>query len=86
MVASPARSCGVHSRPVSTSRGAVALGVVGVEDAFVGAAGQQRRQLPREDDLVPYLRDGERVRIEVQDAAGASLFGAIDQRVRVGGR
>ena len=29
----------------------------------------------------PFLRFGDRVRIEMLDAAGASLFGAIDQRV-----
>ncbi|MCO6442046.1 MAG: fumarylacetoacetate hydrolase family protein [Nitrococcus mobilis] len=30
----------------------------------------------------PYLRFGDRVRIEMLDAAGRSLFGAIDQRLR----
>jgi fumarylacetoacetate (FAA) hydrolase len=29
----------------------------------------------------PFLRFGDRVRIEMQDAAGRSIFGAIDQRV-----
>jgi fumarylacetoacetate (FAA) hydrolase len=29
----------------------------------------------------PFLRFGERVRIEMLDAGGASLFGAIEQRV-----
>lgn len=33
----------------------------------------------------PYLRDGDRVRIEVHDEQGRSVFGAIDQRVRVCG-
>ena len=33
--------------------------------------------------LPPYLKDGDRVRIEVQDAAGRSVFGAIDQRVSI---
>ena len=32
----------------------------------------------------PFLRDGDRVRIDMQDAAGRSIFGAIDQRVRIG--
>ena len=31
----------------------------------------------------PYLAQGERVRIEMFDAAGASIFGAIDQRVEI---
>jgi fumarylacetoacetate (FAA) hydrolase len=30
-----------------------------------------------------YLRDGDRIRIEMKDADGASLFGAIDQKVRI---
>jgi len=34
-----------------------------------------------EDGLHPYLKDGDRVRIEVLDAQGGSVFGAIDQRV-----
>ena len=29
------------------------------------------------------MRDGDRVRIEMTDAAGRSIFGAIDQRVRI---
>jgi fumarylacetoacetate (FAA) hydrolase len=38
------------------------------------------------DDRLPsYLRHGDRVRIEVLDAHGASVFGAIDQRVVVRG-
>jgi fumarylacetoacetate (FAA) hydrolase len=31
----------------------------------------------------PFLRDGDRVRIEMRDAEGRTLFGAIDQRVRI---
>ena len=30
-----------------------------------------------------FLRDGDRIRIEMKDADGASLFGAIDQKVRI---
>lgn len=30
----------------------------------------------------PFLRSGERVRLEMQDAQGRSVFGAIDQRYR----
>lgn len=36
-----------------------------------------------EADLQPYLRHGDRVRIEVLDAQGRSVFGAIDQAVQV---
>ena len=36
-----------------------------------------------EVDLHPYMRHGDRVRIEVLDASGQSVFGAIDQVVRV---
>jgi fumarylacetoacetate (FAA) hydrolase len=39
-----------------------------------------------DDRLQPYLRHGDRVRIEVLDAGGRSVFGAIDQRVRILGR
>jgi fumarylacetoacetate (FAA) hydrolase len=33
----------------------------------------------------PFLRFGDRVRIEMHDAEGQSIFGAIDQQVRRGG-
>lgn len=36
-----------------------------------------------EAGLRPYLRDGDRVRIEVLDPQGITVFGAIDQRVQV---
>ncbi len=36
-----------------------------------------------ETDLHPYLRHGDRVRIEVLDEMGGSVFGAIDQQVEV---
>lgn len=36
-------------------------------------------------ELVPYLRHGDRVRIEALDARGRSVFGAIDQRVDIVG-
>lgn len=32
----------------------------------------------------PFLRDGDVVRIEMRDAQGHSIFGAIEQRVRIG--
>ncbi|HSV35796.1 MAG TPA: fumarylacetoacetate hydrolase family protein [Ramlibacter sp.] len=34
-------------------------------------------------DLHPYLKEGDRVRMEVLDAQGRSVFGAIDQAVRL---
>jgi fumarylacetoacetate (FAA) hydrolase len=34
--------------------------------------------------ITPFLADGDTVRIEVRDDAGHSIFGAIEQRVRVG--
>ncbi len=39
-----------------------------------------------ESERTPYLRHGDRVRIEALDDNGRSLFGAIDQVVRVVGR
>ena len=36
-----------------------------------------------EDRLHPYLRHGDRVRIEALDDEGQTLFGAIDQRVKI---
>jgi len=36
-----------------------------------------------EDRLHPYLRHGDRVRMEVIDTAGCSVFGAIDQVVQI---
>jgi len=38
-------------------------------------------QIARGEAQTPFLRYGDRVRIEMFDAAGASIFGAIDQRV-----
>jgi fumarylacetoacetate (FAA) hydrolase len=36
-----------------------------------------------EEQLHPYLQNGDRVRIEVRDASGRSVFGAIDQAVKI---
>jgi fumarylacetoacetate (FAA) hydrolase len=38
-------------------------------------------EFPEGAPATPYLKYGDRVRIEMLDAAGASIFGAIDQRV-----
>ena len=35
--------------------------------------------------VTPFLKHGDRVRIEMKDADGTSLFGAIDQKVRIAG-
>ncbi|MBL8916735.1 MAG: 2-keto-4-pentenoate hydratase, partial [Archangium sp.] len=34
----------------------------------------------------PFMKDGDRVEIEMKDANGKSIFGRIDQRVRIGSR
>ena len=44
---------------------------------------RQMLQGTPEDQLHPYLQDGDRVRIEVRDASVRSVFGAIDQAVRI---
>jgi fumarylacetoacetate (FAA) hydrolase len=31
----------------------------------------------------PFMRDGDRVRIEMLDRGGLSIFGAIEQRLRI---
>jgi fumarylacetoacetate (FAA) hydrolase len=49
-----------------------------------GACLAERRtleQLEHGKPLTPFLKFGDRVRIEMLDAAGRSIFGAIDQRV-----
>ena len=44
---------------------------------------RQMLQGTPEDQLHPYLQDGDRVRIEMRDASGQSVFGVIDQAVRI---
>ena len=44
---------------------------------------RQMLQGTPEDQLRPYLQNGDRVRIEVLDASGRSVFGAIDQAVKI---
>ena len=43
-----------------------------------------REQLREGQMHTPFLKHGDRVRIEMHDAHGASIFGAIDQVVRIG--
>ena len=38
-------------------------------------------QLSQGKPTTPFLKFGDRVRIEMRDAEGATIFGAIDQRV-----
>jgi fumarylacetoacetate (FAA) hydrolase len=69
----------------------VGAGTISNADAARGNAciteARVRAQLDGAPDaaLPPYLRHGERIRIEVLDDAGRSVFGAIDQRVRIVG-
>jgi fumarylacetoacetate (FAA) hydrolase len=69
----------------------VGAGTISNADPATGSAciteARVRAQLAGapEEQLQPYLRDGDRVRIEVLAGAGRSVFGAIDQRVRVRG-
>ena len=64
------------------------LGVVQqVADRSVGSAClAEKRMLETIEQgapKTPFLKSGDRVRIDMQDAAGRSIFGAIDQHVRV---
>jgi len=65
----------------------VGAGTISNEDPSAGSAciteARVRQMLAgtADADLYPYLRHGDRVRIEALDASGASPFGAIDQRV-----
>lgn len=70
----------------------VGAGTISNADPARGSAciteARVRAQLDGADEaaLHPYLRHGDRVRIEVLDDAGRSVFGAIAQRVRILGR
>jgi fumarylacetoacetate (FAA) hydrolase len=52
-------------------------------DAGFGCLGEKRavEAVDSGEPRTPYLRPGDRVRIEAFDAGGRSLFGAIDQSV-----
>ncbi|MBL0420750.1 fumarylacetoacetate hydrolase family protein [Ramlibacter sp. AW1] len=70
----------------------VGAGTISNADPASGSAciteARVRQILAGEDEsrLQPYLRHGDRVRIEAIDDAGRSVFGAIDQRVQVVGK
>jgi fumarylacetoacetate (FAA) hydrolase len=63
----------------------VGSGTVSNRDRAAGSTClAERRMLETLDQgkpMTPFLSFGDRVRIEMQDAAGRSIFGAIDQRV-----
>jgi fumarylacetoacetate (FAA) hydrolase len=63
----------------------VGSGTVSNRDRAVGSSCiAERRTIETIEEgkpRTPYLRFGDRVRIEMLDAAGKSIFGAIDQRV-----
>lgn len=67
----------------------VGAGTISNQDPATGSAciteARVRQMLggAPESELVPYLKDGDRVRIEALDAEGVTVFGAIDQAVRI---
>jgi len=67
----------------------VGSGTVSNRDPAAGvsclAERRVREQLGGASTLTPFLRGGDRVRIEMRDPDGHSLFGAIAQTVRIGG-
>lgn len=69
----------------------IGAGTISNADPAVGSAciteARVRQMLDgaAQTDLTPYLRHGDRVRIEVFDAAGRTVFGAIDQAVEIRG-
>lgn len=66
----------------------VGSGTVSNRDPSAGvsclAERRVREQLAGATALTPFLREGDRVRIEMCDPEGRSLFGAIEQTVRIG--
>lgn len=67
----------------------VGAGTISNQDPATGSAciteARVRQMLAGapESELVPYLKDGDRVRIEALDASGVTVFGAIDQAVQI---
>jgi fumarylacetoacetate (FAA) hydrolase len=63
----------------------IGSGTIANRDPAAGASCLQekrmREKLATGSMQTPFLKFGDRVRIEMLDAAGASIFGAIDQRV-----
>jgi fumarylacetoacetate (FAA) hydrolase len=73
------------TRPLSAGT-LVGSGTIANQDTSKGASclAEQRtvEKLRDGEARTPFLRFGDRLRIEVLDAAGASIFGAIEQQVR----
>ena len=68
----------------------VGSGTVSNRDPAAGvsclAERRVREQLAGVSSLTPFLRDGDQVRIEMRDPDGMSIFGSIEQVVRIGSR
>jgi fumarylacetoacetate (FAA) hydrolase len=73
------------TRPLSAGT-LVGSGTIANQDTSKGASclAEQRtvEKLREGEARTPFLKFGDRLRIEVLDAAGASIFGAIEQQVR----
>jgi fumarylacetoacetate (FAA) hydrolase len=73
------------TRPLSAGT-LVGSGTIANQDTSKGASclAEQRtvEKLRDGEARTPFLKFGDRLRIEVLDAAGASIFGAIEQQVR----
>ena len=76
-----------RTRPL-TAGTIVGSGTVSNKDSSVGSSCiAERRVLEVIADgeaRTPFLRDGDVVRIEMNDESGRSIFGAIEQRVKIG--
>ena len=76
------------TRPLSAGT-LVGSGTVANEDTSLGAScfAEQRTVETLRDGkpVTPFMKHGDRVRIEMLDADGNSIFGAIDQRIEVTG-
>ena len=77
-------ACAAATRPLMTGT-VIAAGTVSNRDATRGSACIAERRMIETRDLgapkTPYLADGDQLRIEVHDADGVSIFGAIHHRV-----
>jgi fumarylacetoacetate (FAA) hydrolase len=71
-----------------TAGSIIGSGTVSNRDPTAGSACiAERRMLERIEDgapKMPFLKSGDRVRIEMRDEGGRSIFGAIEQDVRAG--
>ena len=71
-----------------TAGSIIGSGTVSNRDPAAGSACiAERRMLEQIEDgaaKTPFLKSGDRVRIEMKDEGGRSIFGAIEQDVRAG--